>query len=78
MTDEAAYKLVEDFANDHTLAEDIIVTHSSFHTSYTSKSNDGARYDDCCLLKTLVDGANSFMFYLRRNGYEIVKKNKKK
>lgn len=77
MTDEQHYKLVENFANDHTLAEDIICTHTSFHTSYKSKSNKGARYDDCCLLKSLVDGADAFMFYLRRNGYKIIKSKKK-
>ena len=77
MTDEQHYKLVEDFANDHTLAEEIIVTHTSFHTSYKSKNNNGAKYDDCMLLGRLVDGANTFMYYLRRNGYKIIKTKKK-
>lgn len=77
MTDDQAYKLVEDFANDHAMAKDKIkVAHTPHHTSYTAIPATGAHYEDCVYLSQQVNGADSFMFWLRRNGYKIVKEKK--
>ena len=79
MTDEQHYKLVEDFANAHSVSKDTIeVTHTAHHTQYKAIPNSGAHYEDVVYLSQQVSGADAFVFWLRRNGYDIIKKNKKK
>ena len=76
MTDEKHYKLVEDFANEHSVAigGGIKVNHSHHHTQYVPKNEPSTmKYEDICYLKEQMDGANSFIFWLRRSGYEIKK-----
>lgn len=77
MTDERHAQLVQDFANEHSIAKGggIIVNHSMHHTSY-KPVGDGMKYEDVNYLKSQIDGANSFLFWLRRNGHEIVRRKK--
>jgi hypothetical protein len=83
MTDDFHYKLVEEFANKHSMAMGggIKVNCTSHHTSFTPDymANPYAmKYEDVNYLKSQMDGACSFLFFLRREGYEIKKVNKKK
>lgn len=75
MTDEKHAQLVQDFANEHSIAMGggVIVNHSIGHTSY-KPVGDGMKYEDVNYLKSQMDGANSFLFWLRRKGYDIVQK----
>jgi hypothetical protein len=75
MTDEKHAQLVQDFANEHSIAMGggIIVNHSTVNTSY-KPVGDGMKYEDVNYLKSQMDGASSFLFWLRRNGYDIVQK----
>jgi hypothetical protein len=43
------------------------------HTSY-KPVGDVMKYEDVNYLKSQMDGANSFLFWLRRKGYDIVQK----
>ena len=73
--EERMYELLTKFGNDHTLAKDIKVHVSAGHTSYTSKDRlAGARYEDCQFLSSLVSGAQSFLHWCARHGYEVRKK----
>ena len=81
MTDERHYELLEKFSNDHSIAKGggILVTCSSGYTSMTPVDKEvGCKYEDGNMLCEQISGANSFLFWLRRNGYEIKKVNKKK
>lgn len=76
MTDEKHYKLVEDFANDHSMAigGGIKVVYTAYHTQFIPSTKPSTmKYEDVCFLSEQISGANSFMFWLRRNGYEIRK-----
>lgn len=69
------FKLLNDFANSHTLAEHIKVEIHEHHKSFKPKdSYSGARYEDANLLASIIHGAESFIYYLERNGIEIPSK----
>ena len=69
LTDEEMYKILTDFGNGHTLARDIEVTIRSGYTSLHAKCQEkGFKYEDGQLLSEIIRGAESFMFWLRREG----------
>jgi hypothetical protein len=79
MTDNEQCKMLEKFINDHVLATHIKVEVTSYHKSFSPRiKGAGANYEDANLLASILTGAESFLYYLRRNGYEIKKTNKKK
>lgn len=76
MTDKEQNELLEKFGNDNTLAKDINVSITEFNKSFTAKKileGKGANYDECIMLSGLIEGAESFCYWLRRNNYEIRK-----
>lgn len=76
MTDKQHYKFIEDFSNDY-LATDtgIKVIYNSSYIHY-KPMRVNTKQEDVDYLSSRVDGATSFLYWLRRNGYEIVKKSK--
>jgi hypothetical protein len=77
MTDEKHYKLLEEFGNDHSIAKGggIVVKCSAGYTSMTPVDKDcGCKYEDGNLLHDQLNGASSFLFWLRRKGYDIVQR----
>ena len=78
MTDESACKMLEKFINDHVLATHIEVQVSNHHKSFKPRIEGvGANDEDANLLASILTGAESFMFWLRRRGYEITLKDAK-
>lgn len=77
MTYKKHAQLVQDFANEHSVAigGGIIVNHS-IHLTLYKPVGDGMKYEDCNFLSDQISGADSFMFWLRRKGYDIVRKKK--
>lgn len=76
---DKSLKLLNDFANDLTLAENIKVVITPYNKSFKPRV-DGipARYEDANMLSTIIVGAESFLSYLNRNGYSIKKGKGKK
>jgi hypothetical protein len=75
MTDEQHYQLLEKFANEHSIAigGGIKVHCSSGYTSYTPVNKDiGCKIEDSNFLNDQLKGADSFIYWLRRNGLKIV------
>lgn len=68
-------EIINKFANSSPLAENISVEIRDYVTSYTSKNTTGAKYEDCVLLASLIQGATHFIYFLERNGYKITKRN---
>jgi len=68
MTDEQMYRILEDFANRHTLARDIEVSITGNCKSFTALPDTPAKYEDVVLLSDIVRGAEHFMMWLRREG----------
>ena len=69
MTDDEMYKILEDFANFHTLARDIVVSMNGHSTSFKPRfPAESFRYEDSQLLGEIVRGATHFMMWLRREG----------
>jgi len=65
-------KLLEDFANEHVLATNIKVSISETSKSFQPRYRDAdASYENANLLATLVVGAESFLKWLNRKGYEV-------
>jgi hypothetical protein len=71
--EENDMKILNEFANDHVCATHIKVDISHHHKSFKPRNCEGAKYEDCNLLSSIIMGAESFMMYLARNGYEIKK-----
>ena len=73
-------ELLNDFVNDHVLATHIKVELRENHTSFKQRNSDSkSYYEDCNLLADMLRGAESFCYYLERNGYKIIRsKNEKK
>lgn len=78
MTDKKHEQLVQDFANDHsvTIGGGIKVSYTIGHTSYTPVGN-GMKHEDVNYLHDQIRCACAFLFWLRRQGYDIVKRRKK-
>ncbi len=77
MTDKEQAELVTKFGNEHTLAQDIKVSITENNKSFTStkERGGGANYEDVVLLSSIIQGAEHFLLWLRRNNY-IIKINK--
>ena len=70
--DDLRMELLEDFANNHTLAHDIRVTVTTNSESFKSRfKNSYAKYEDANLLASLITGAEAFLYWLARSGYEV-------
>jgi len=67
------YDILNKFANDHTLAKGVDCSISANCTGYTAKDGGFAKFEDVVLLSRIVDGAESFCYFLSRNNYKIVK-----
>ena len=81
MTDKKHYKFVEQFANEHSIAigGKISVTFEPHVCWFKPKDNPSTmKYEDVCYLSEQISGASSFVFWLRRNGYEIRRRHGKK
>ena len=72
MTDEEQCKMLEKFINDHVLATHIEVQVSNHHKSFKPRIEGvGANYEDANLLASILTGAESFLYWIRRNNYAI-------
>ena len=75
MTDDQYYTLLEQFANDHSIAKggniEVSITPMGEHFKPIGRI-DGMKYEDVNYLKDQIDGASSFIFWLRRNNFKIV------
>ena len=78
MTDKQMHELLEKFANDNVLASNIEVKIDLNHKSFMAKDGTvGANYEDCNLLASIIQGAEHFLWWARRNGYYVKKGIKK-
>lgn len=73
--DKKYLKLLNEFSNDHVLATDIRVEISEHHKGFTPR-NEGsyAKYEDANLLASMILGAESFCYFLSREGYIVCRK----
>ena len=73
--DKNHLKLLNKFAQTHTLAEHIKVDITEYCKSFKPKYETSyAKYEDCNLLSDIIRGAESFLYFLERNNYIIKKK----
>ena len=66
MTDSEMYRILNDFAKGHTLAEHLEVEITQNIWSFKPKDDDVAKYEDVQLLKELVQGAYHLLMWARR------------
>jgi hypothetical protein len=72
MTDEEQCKMLEKFINDHVLATHIEVQVSNHHKSFKPRiEGEGANYEDANLLASILTGAESFVYWVRRQNGKI-------
>lgn len=72
--------ILSDFANDLSVCKGggIKITYGVLGTHFDPKEGvDGFRYEDGNYVHDTIKGAESFLYYLERNGYKIVKRKKK-
>jgi hypothetical protein len=70
--DEKRMEMLEEFANDHALAKDIEVIITSNSKSFTPRYPESyAKYEEANLLASLITGAESFLYWMSRKGYEV-------
>lgn len=70
--DDKRMELLEEFANAHVLATDIAVTITTNSKSFKPRLPDSyAKYEDANLLSSIITGAESFLYWCARNGYEV-------
>ena len=77
--DDRQHKLLEDFANGQSVCKggNIKVTVDRFSTHFQPKDGyDGFKCEDSQFISELLTGATHFMYWLRREGYEIKKRNR--
>lgn len=68
-------KILNDFANSHTLASNIKVEIGPYNKSFKPrKAHSFAKYEDANLLSSIICGAENFLYFLERNGYNITKR----
>ena len=78
MEDKKMLKLLNNFANDHVIAEHIEVVIGEYNKSFKPRpGHDGCRYEDANLLASIISGAENLCWYMLRNGYKVVKSVKK-
>ncbi len=67
-------KLLNDFANQLTLAKDIEVTCGEYSKSFKPRDGMKAKYEDAIALSSIVNGAEQFLYYLERKGIKVPSK----
>ncbi len=67
-------KLLNDFANQLTLAKDIEVQCSEYSKSFKPRDGMRAKYEDSIALSSIVNGAEQFLYYLERKGIKVPSK----
>lgn len=73
MNDKQMHELLEKFINDHKLATDINVEVNELSKRFTPKEGtEGANYEDCNLLASILLGAEHFLWWARRKNYSIL------
>lgn len=68
MTDAEMSRILQDFAQAHTLAKDVRVEITEHSKLFTATSEEGAKYEDIVLLGEIVRGAEHFLMWARRTG----------
>jgi hypothetical protein len=73
-------ELLNHFANSHSLSDQIQVIITDNYVSLKPRYDGSyAKYEDANLLSSIIQGAESFLYFLERNDYKIVAaKGKKK
>ena len=75
--DKKLLKLLNEFANSHSLATSIEVTIGDYNKSFKPREGfSGARYEEANLLSSIIVGAENFCYFLERSGYVVNKRNK--
>ena len=77
---EKLRKLLNEFANSHSIATNIDVMIDDHCKSFKPRNGDysnGCSYDEVIFLSSLIQGAESFCYFLARKGYKVVKSGKK-
>ena len=70
--DKKFLKLLNEFANSHSLATEIEVDISDHHKSFKPRQGyEGAKYEEANLLASIIVGAENFCYFLQRNGYTL-------
>ena len=65
-------KLLNEFANSHSLSTNIEVNITDHHKSFKPRFEGAdARYEEANLLSSIIVGAENFCYFLQRNGYTI-------
>ncbi len=76
MNDDQMRRVIEDFANSHTLAKDLIIEVTPCGTRMRAKTKRGAKAEDVDLLRWIITGAEHLLLWGRRE--KIVRFSKKK
>lgn len=77
LTDKKRLEIINKFINEESVVKGggITVSISDHNVSFTPiAEKTGMKYEDCCHLSNIIMGANHLLFYLARNGYDIIKK----
>ena len=70
--DKKYLKLLNEFANSHSLAAQIRVEISDNSKSFKPRFPDSyAKYEEANLLASIIVGAENFCYFLEREGYKI-------
>ena len=75
--DKKMYDLLQQFANDSVYAERIEVMVTQYSISMKPKPGEHAYYNEANALNEMIRGAQSFLWWARRNGYSVTKSSKK-
>ena len=68
MKDREMYQILQDFAQNHTLARDVEVMITEHSKQFLAHPDTFAKYEDVVLLSDIVRGTEHFMMWLRREG----------
>jgi len=77
LNEKKRLKLLNQFLNDSPLTRDFKVEVSSYSVRYYPKQVY-MHIEDVEMLNKIREGATNFLYWLERNGYDIVKVRKKK
>ena len=77
MNDKKMFSLLQQFADDSVYSKRIDVSVTSGVISMKPKPGEHAYYDEGNALLGLINGAQSFLWWARRNGYSVTKSSKK-
>ncbi len=66
MTDKQMCRELEKFANAHTLAQHVDVSITEYCKTIKAKDDSSARYEDVCLLNSIIQGAEHYLMWKRR------------